>query len=141
MTETEHTALWGEHTGRVVIDVTAYADPRELTRQLLAVNPPTDAVTGRAWLLKAGGEDELPTLAVGLRGEVGALEWVDATGGRSVPLDGLNTDWVDYFLWGGIDQGMPAHTELPVQRVLQAVSEFIRTHRQPTCVNWMPEAA
>ncbi|ONI87981.1 hypothetical protein ALI22I_19705 [Saccharothrix sp. ALI-22-I] len=142
MTATEHPSLWGEQTGQVTVDVTAYATPEDLTRLLLAANPATGAGVGRAWLLRAGVEDDLPTLAVGMRGEVGALEWIDhAGGGRFVPVDGLNPDWAEYFLWGGIDQGMPPRAELPVQRVLEAVSEFVRTGRRPTSVDWVPETA
>nr|WP_274383897.1 Imm1 family immunity protein [Saccharothrix deserti] len=44
-------------------------------------------------------------------------------------------------MWGGIDQGMPPHAELPVQRVLEAVSEFVRTGRRPTSVDSVPETA
>ncbi|MCC8250541.1 Imm1 family immunity protein [Saccharothrix luteola] len=140
MTATEDTSLWGEHTGQVIVDVTAYAAPEDLTSRLLAANTTTGADIGRAWLLRAGATDDLPTLAVGMRGEVGALEWIDAAGGgRFVPADGLNPDWAEYFLWGGIDQGMPPHAELPVQRVLQAVSDFARTRLRPTSVDWIPE--
>jgi Immunity protein Imm1 len=142
MTATEPTPLQGEQTGQVTVDVTTYATPEDLTRRLLAANPATGASVGRVWSLRAGIEDGLPTLAVGMRGEVGALEWIDhAVGGRFVPVDGLNPNWAEYFVWGGIDQGMPPQAELPVQRVLEAVSEFVRTRWRPTSVDWTPETA
>jgi len=142
MAATEHGTLWGEQTGRVTVDVTTYVTPADLVDRLLAVNTAAGAEVGRVWLLRAGATDDLPALAVGMRGELGALEWIDtADNSRFVPADGLNPDWADYFLWGGLDQGMPPRAELPVQRVLEAVSEFARTCRRPTSVDWVPEAA
>ncbi|MBW4718686.1 Imm1 family immunity protein [Saccharothrix obliqua] len=137
---TGHAPLWGEQTGRVFVDVTAYDTPDELIALLLAANPANGSQVGRAWFLRAGTEENLPTLTVGMRGEIGAAEWTDlAAGTRFVPADGLNPDWVDYFLWGGIDQGMPPRAELATERILPIVAEFARTRRKPMCVQWIPE--
>ncbi|WP_420803654.1 Imm1 family immunity protein [Saccharothrix deserti] len=49
-------------------------------------------------------------------------------------LDGLNPDWAEYLLWGGVE-GVPPYAELPVQRVLEVVSEFVRAGWRPTCLD------
>lgn len=92
--------------------------------------------TAPCWMISHG--DRFPMLAVGLRGEVGALMW-DLGTSALVPVEGRNTTDADYFLGNRDHSPFPPGTELPAEQVLAAVDEYVRTRQRPTCVEWQPE--
>jgi immunity protein Imm1 of predicted polymorphic toxin system len=94
---------------------------------------------GVAWFFQhEPGSEDAPTLALGVRGDTGALMWFDAASAL-VPADGTNTEHVDYFTAEGHVMVMSPGAELPVAQVQQALREFARTQQRPTCINWTPE--
>ncbi|HEX3783576.1 MAG TPA: Imm1 family immunity protein [Pseudonocardiaceae bacterium] len=115
------------------IDVSQYDDPADLVAQLREVNERPDP--GFVWFLTVGSQEEDPTLVVGVRGEVGALAWYDDDG-CFVPVDGLNEDHAEYWLWAGHEAPMRPHSEVPVDRVYAAVEELVRTHQRPLRIEW-----
>ncbi|MGI8312618.1 Imm1 family immunity protein [Saccharopolyspora hattusasensis] len=52
--------------------------------------------------------------------------------------NGTNTEPVDYWLGGLHHTPMDAHTEVPIELVLRAIAEYVRTGERPTCVEWIP---
>ncbi|MFC5054314.1 Imm1 family immunity protein [Saccharothrix xinjiangensis] len=124
------------------VDLQRITDPGQLTAMLAAANVEPGSPAGWVWFLRHGTDPDAPTLAVGMRGDIGALEWIDFDSGgtgRFVPVDGLNQDWAEYSVQGGHDQGMPPGAELPLNRVFTAVEEFARTGQRPTSVHWRPQ--
>ena len=81
---------------------------------------------------------EAPCLVVGVRGERGALEWIDDE--RLVPANGMKLEWATYYTVHLHDNSMPPHAELPLATVLAAAEEYVRTGQRPTCVEWTSEA-
>ncbi|QIZ33484.1 Imm1 family immunity protein [Saccharopolyspora sp. ASAGF58] len=93
-----------------------------------------------SWTLSSLRDDlpwyEQPALSVGVRdAETGALAWQDQP--PMVPANGTNTEPVDYWLGGLHHTPMDAHTELPMELVLRAVAEYVRTGERPACVEWI----
>jgi hypothetical protein len=119
-------------TGRDHLDITEYDEPARLLAALKDASP---AEGGLVWQFQLGPDDSAPTLAVGVRGATGALVWYEGDD-QFVPVEGANTDWVDYWTWFGHESPMPPSSEVPVDRVYAAVEELIRTRRRPTCVTW-----
>lgn len=131
MTTTELTAL----TARDEIEIATIRQPGDLTRALATANDQRGSSSGRVWFLVTTPGVAAPCLVVGVRGEVGALEWIDEE--RLVPTDGLNPEWVVYYTVHLHDNSMPPHAELPLATVLAPAEEYARTGRRPTCVEWM----
>jgi hypothetical protein len=135
MTTTELTLL----AARDEIEITAIRQPGDLVRALTTANDQRGSSSGRAWFLVTESDVEAPCLVVGVRGEVGALEWIDDE--RFVPANGLNPQWSAYYTVHLHDNSMPPSAELPLATVLAAAEEYVRTGQRPTCVEWMPEIA
>lgn len=91
---------------------------------------------GCVWLFQLGDGSGDPCLAVGVRGDVGALTWY-AKPGRFVPTNGMNNEYVDYWTWCGHESPMWPRAEVPVEQAYAALEELIRTHQRPTCVEWV----
>lgn len=98
--------------------------------------------TGFAWDFPAQRStdifDQIDTLSVGIRGQVGTLIWHDATGGY-VPTGGDDVRGVDYFI-GGHHHGAFQDADgidLPIDRVFEALREYARTGTRPTGVEWV----
>jgi hypothetical protein len=91
---------------------------------------------GFVWLFRLGTSDDDPALAVGVRGEIGALAWY-AGDDELVPVDGLNEHEADcYWTWFGHESPMPPHSELSIALVYQVIEEWVSTHRRPRCLRW-----
>ncbi|MGH3929060.1 MAG: Imm1 family immunity protein [Pseudonocardiaceae bacterium] len=135
MTTTELTSL----AARDEIEIATIRRPGDLTTALTTANDQRGSFSGRVWFLITEPDIEAPCLAVGVRGTVGALEWIDDE--RLVPVDGLNSGWATYYTVHLHDNSMPPHAELPLATVLAAAEEYIRTGRRPTCIDWMPATA
>lgn len=126
--------------------LTAHAD---LVGTLRTANDSYGSQGAPCWFLfsevNSRSVDECAALTVGVRGSMGALLWQDEEAwlpdDGDVPANGLNADYVDYFSGGRHHNPMPPHTELPVEQVLEAVTEFARTGERPTCVEWVRRAA
>ncbi len=134
MTTTELTTL----AARDEIEIAAIRRPGDLTTVLTTANEQRGSSSGRVWFLVSATDVEAPCLVVGVRGEVGALEWIDVE--RFVPANGVNAEWVTYYTAHLHDNSMPPRAELPLADVLAAAEEYVRTSRRPTCVEWIPEA-
>jgi immunity protein Imm1 of predicted polymorphic toxin system len=135
MTTTKLTSL----AARDEIEIAAIRHPGDLTTVLTTVNDQRGSSSGRVWFLISEPDVEAPCLVVGVRGEVGAREWIDDE--RFVPANGVNPEWTTYYTVHLHDNSMPPHAELPLAEVLVAAEEYVRTGRRPTCVDWTPEAA
>ncbi len=135
MTTTELTSL----AARDEIEIAAIQQPGDLTTALTTVNDQRGSSSGRVWFLITEPDIEAPYLVVGVRGEVGALEWIDDE--RFVPANGMNNEWGTYYTVHLHDNSMPPHAELPLATVLAAAEEYVRTGQRPTCVEWTPETA
>jgi Immunity protein Imm1 len=94
------------------------------------------------WCLDVGGMELTDpnghSLGVGVRGEIGALHWATNTGPSLVPAGGRNEEHVMYRMGGLHESYMPPHTEIPVDKVYEALSEFLTTRQLPTCIEWVP---
>lgn len=53
------------------------------------------------------------------------------------PADGANKDPVDYWL-GGHHSQLGTGLELPADRALAGLREFLVTGQRPTCIEWVP---
>jgi hypothetical protein len=86
MTTTELGAL----AARDEIEIAAFQQPGNLTTLLTTANDQRGSYSGRVWFLITEPDVEAPCLVVGVRGEVGALEWIDDE--RFVPANGMNAE-------------------------------------------------
>jgi len=120
-----------------VLDVRLFA-PGQLVDLIKSVNTEHEGPAGTVWFLRHGSNPDTPGLTAGVRGDVGALDWFGETA-TEVPVDGRNSDDVDYFTPSGHHNAMPPGSELPVERVLEAVAEFVRTGVRPASIDWRPE--
>ena len=93
------------------------------------------AEAGLCWWLQCRPGDEAPALLVGVRGEVGALQWFEGAQTQA-PQQGANGDRVDYFTRWGHHNSVPPHVEVPLETVHAAVRELAATGERPTCVQW-----
>lgn len=124
--------------GRDHLDITEQREPGPLLAALREANEPSIGARtgGFVWFFRLGATDDDPALAVGVRGEVGALAWYSGND-ELVPVGGLNEAEVDrYWTWFGHESPMPPHSELPIAVVYQVVEEWISTHRRPECLRW-----
>jgi hypothetical protein len=135
MTITALTSL----AARDEIEIAAIQQPGDLTTALATANDQRGSSSGRVWFLVTELDVEAPCLVVGVRGEWGALEWIENE--RFVPANGVNPEWVTYYTVHLHDNSMPPRAELPLADVLAAAEEYVRTGRRPICVDWTPEAA
>jgi hypothetical protein len=123
-------------TDHVQLDVTPYDDAAPVVaalRNAYAQSTTPDAAF--VWFFQLGAGEWAPTLAVGIRGEIGALTWYQGNEGF-VPADGSNQEDVDYWMWSGHEAPMPPQSEVPISVVYAALEELVRTHERPTCVDW-----
>lgn len=97
---------------------------------------------GFAWVFPVrettGPFDEVDTLCVGIRGEVGTLLWYDESGAFA-PTGGEYTHWAEYTTWHGHDHSIFPNADgidLPISTVFAALREFAHSGRRPTCVEW-----
>lgn len=74
-------------------------------------------------------------LSVALRRGRGVLYWVGQHGENDVTSGGTNPEPAIYYL-GGHDTPVPPHSELPLEKILTAASEFLITGYRPTIVHW-----
>lgn len=95
------------------------------------------------WVIAAGPTDvrhenhvELEFGVSDQRG-VGALTFGQHDG-QYVPAHGTNDKEADYQLAGLHPSYLPAKAEVPLDDMLAALDQFIRTHQRPTCVEWIP---
>lgn len=135
MTSTELASL----LARDEIEIAALRQPGDLTRVLTSVNDQRGSSSGRVWFLVTEPDVEAPCLVVGVRGELGALEWIGDE--RFVPANGVNSEWATYYTVHLHDNSMPPRAELPLATVFAAAEEYVRTGQRPTCVEWIPEMA
>lgn len=83
--------------------------------------------------------DEVDTLCVGIRGEVGTLLWYDESG-TYAPTGGEYTHWTEYYTWHGHDHSVFPNADgvdLPISAVYAALREFAHSGRRPTGVQWI----
>jgi hypothetical protein len=94
------------------------------------------------WSLTAGSgnltDPNRFSFGVGVNGAVGALHWASNDGNSLVPTGGTNADSVMYRLAGLHDSYMPPGSEIDIDTVYEALSEFLNTRALPACVNWRP---
>jgi hypothetical protein len=133
------TAEFDSLADQVEIDISAVRRPEDISRLLADANAARSSSSGRVWFLFGGSADDAPCLAVGVHGEVGALEWIADQ--RFVPANGLNPEWTSYYTVDLDDNAMPPHAELPLDEVVAAAAEFIRTGRRPDMIEWQLESA
>jgi Immunity protein Imm1 len=81
------------------------------------------------------------SFGVGIRGEIGALHWAANPRLSLVPAGGINEGHVMYRMGGLHESYMPPGSEVPVDKVYEALSEYLTTHQLPTCVEWVPDTA
>jgi hypothetical protein len=74
-------------------------------------------------------------LGVALRRDRGALYWMGQHGENDVTSGGSNPEPAIYYL-GGHDTPVPPHSEIPLEKILNAASEFLTTGYRPTTVHW-----
>ncbi|MGQ0716090.1 MAG: Imm1 family immunity protein [Pseudonocardiales bacterium] len=120
------------------IEIAAIRQPGDLTAVLATANDQRGSSSGRVWFLVTELDVEVPCLVVGVRGELGALEWIDDE--RFVPANGVNPELVTYYTAHLHDNSMPPRAELPLADVFAAAEEYVRTSRRPTCVEWILQA-
>lgn len=119
---------------REAFDVAALPEGWDLADELQRVNREYGATGAPCWFLYSGSE--FPGLTVGLRGAVGAVQWV-ARDAVLVPANGSGSR-VDYFAGGVHHETFPPGAELPVAEALTAVVEYVRTGQRPRCIEWVP---
>ncbi|SFS41333.1 Imm1 family immunity protein [Saccharopolyspora flava] len=91
--------------------------------------------SGLCWEITADPDDwGADCLVVGVRGDVGALEWYGAT--SCVPASDLNADGVEYYTFDGHVRAVHPGAEVDVETVRRALREFLTTGEQPTSVAW-----
>lgn len=95
--------------------------------------------SGFCWFFSAEPDDwEADSLVVGVRGNVGALEWFTPRQGY-VPADGLNQEHIEYYTYDTHVMVLPPGAEIPIGTMCDALREYARTGQRPTCVEWVPE--
>jgi hypothetical protein len=120
------------------LDITGHREPGPVLTALCEASESSAAphVGGFVWLFRLGSGDHDPTLAVGVRGEIGALAWY-AGDDELVPVGGLNEAEADgYWTWFGHESPMPPRAEMLVADVYRALSQWVSTHQRPTCLRW-----
>lgn len=80
-------------------------------------------------------EEDVPSLAVGMRRDRGALLWCEQDD-KFVPVTGTNSGHADYFTWDSHHFCFSPGGEEPIDVVHEAVREYVRTTQRPTCVEW-----
>ncbi|HEX4220787.1 MAG TPA: Imm1 family immunity protein [Pseudonocardiaceae bacterium] len=124
-------------TGADQLGISPYRDPAQILALLREANQDCAdyQAGGFVWLFRLCDSFGDPCLAVGIRGEVGALVWY-AKPGMFVPVNGTNRDYADYWTWFGHEAPMRPGSEVPIDQVYAALDELIRTQQRPTCVQW-----
>lgn len=119
-------------------DVAELSGDFDLVAELRRVNEQHGRQGAPCWFLYH--REEFPGLTVGVHGDRGALYWDDLDT-PATPVHGTNAEHVDYFTGGVHHYTFPPSAELPLEHVLAAVTEFVRTGQRPTCVEWNERSA
>lgn len=90
---------------------------------------------GFVWFFQQSADEDIPSLAVGIRDHRGALAWYDEEN-EFVPINGTNSTHADYFTWDAHHFSFPPSCEVPIELVHEAVREYVRTGARPACVEW-----
>ncbi|MGM1058942.1 Imm1 family immunity protein [Saccharothrix sp. Mg75] len=128
-------AMTGMLAEQTEIDVSDLGSPTELMTMLMAANMRLVNDTGRIWFLSHRRDSS--RLAIGLRGEFGALEWTRA--GEStpkVPADGLNTKPVRYYTVVLAPHWLAPGAEIPVDRAVEIAGRFVDSGDLSTAQLW-----
>jgi Immunity protein Imm1 len=132
------TAGFDSLADQVEVEISAIGRPEDIERLLTDANNARSSASGRVWFLFSGAGEDAPCLVVGVRDEVGALEWIADE--RLIPAHGSNAEWASYYTADVHDNAMPPHSELPLADVITAATEFVRTGRRPDTIEWQPAA-
>ncbi|MBK1784454.1 Imm1 family immunity protein [Prauserella cavernicola] len=95
------------------------------------------------WVIAAGPtdvrHDDHVELEFGVSNEpgIGALTFGQRDD-QYVPAIGTNDEEVSYQLAGLHPSYLPAKAEVPLDDMLAALAQFIRTHQRPTSIEWVP---
>lgn len=128
-------------TDLVEVDIRAFADaPHTLVDMLAEANGRRRGSAGQVWFLIDSTSAET-CLVVGVRGELGALEWIDDQHRRHRPAHGTNVQPAPYFTVDQDDNSMPAGSEISLSEALVAAEEFVRTGSRPTVLQWAADQA
>jgi Immunity protein Imm1 len=124
---------------REELDITEFADAEVLVASLREANVyrSKNPDAGLVWIFMNGEDPDAETLFVGVRDEVGSLVWCHGQDGF-LPENGLNADWAGYWTWFGHDTPMDPGSEVPIEQVYAALTEFVTTRQRPTCIAWRP---
>lgn len=96
---------------------------------------------GHFWVIAAGPKDVRATDHVELefgisdKPDVGALTFGQRDE-QYVPAHGMNEDEVEYLLGGLHPSYLPPQAEAPLEDVLTALEQFLRTHQRPANIEW-----
>ncbi|MBB5152568.1 Imm1 family immunity protein [Saccharopolyspora phatthalungensis] len=123
--------------GREVLDLTLIDIDDAIDQIRMTDQRRRNPNAGIAWFVQFGAEAS-EGLVLGIRGEVGALQWFTPTE-LLKPANGRNQDDVDYFT-GPTGDHCPMSSELPSAEVLGVLREFASTRSKPTGLEWVPEA-
>ncbi|SFO81670.1 Immunity protein Imm1 [Amycolatopsis arida] len=117
-------------------DITKIREANDLLAMMKAVNEEREKPdAGVVWWLYAGA-DAVCALIAGVRGERGALLWSEPTK-SFIPEAGINDKHVDYFTWESHHHPQRPGSEVPIDLMYRAVTEYVATQERPTCVNWI----
>jgi Immunity protein Imm1 len=95
------------------------------------------------WITSQDDDTTHPIMVLGLRGEMGFLNWYDDPDIIQVPL---GTEYregpeQDYFRAGVHHAAvLSPGEEIPAAYVYEAAAQFVATGQRPTCVQWMDQA-
>jgi hypothetical protein len=64
------------------------------------------------------------------------LVWSEPTQ-SFLPDGGANEEDVDYFTWESHHYPQQPGSEIPIDLVYQAVTEYVATKQRPTCIEWV----
>ncbi|GAA1253246.1 hypothetical protein GCM10009676_45410 [Prauserella halophila] len=53
-----------------------------------------------------------------------------------VPAHGTNDEDIDYQLGGAHPAGFPPKAEVPIDKVIAALEQYVRTRQRPTVIDW-----
>lgn len=108
--------------------------PDEIDAALDRVDGLSDDYGDVATVVRAG--DEGPALFMGLKGHVGALQYIEPGAGYFSKGDGSSDGEPLKYDWQSNIFGYPPNAKVPVAVVRAAVHEFARTGARPTGIEW-----
>ncbi|SFT60126.1 Immunity protein Imm1 [Actinopolyspora lacussalsi subsp. righensis] len=121
--------------------LSAEHDPDELIRGITeweSTIEGDDPEFGLVWFFMHSAEEGARTLTVGLRRTTGALAWFEDDA-FLVPTDGTNDEHVDYFSTEGHHFPMDSRTEIPREKALAALREFVQHDALPNGIEWVEQ--